>query len=160
MPMQMSNRGRGLLTQWEGIRTKAYDDGAGVLTIGVGHALSSAEKNAGVLNISGTSVPYASGITEEQVQALLACDLQKCEAALNAAIAPDLNQNQFDALVSFCFNIGINGFQRSTVLKDINNDNLGSVPNGLRMWEKAGGVFNQGLANRRENEIKLWLGQI
>jgi len=158
--MQMSDHGRGLLTQWEGFENKAYDDGVGVLTIGVGHALTSDEKSSGMLNINGSQVPYAGGISNDQVQALLACDLHKYEAALNDAIAVDLSQNQFDALVSFCFNIGINGFQSSSALKDVNNSTLDAVPDDLRKWEKAGGVFNQGLANRRENEIKLWLGQI
>jgi lysozyme len=159
MLMQMSDPGRGLLTQWEGFRTKVYDDGVGVLTIGVGHALTSAEKSAGTLNISGTPVAYANGITTDQVQGLLASDLQKFEDALNNAIKIDLTQNQFDALVSFCFNIGIGAFQGSSALRDINNNNLDAVPNDLRMWDKAGGVFNQGLANRRANEINLWLGQ-
>jgi lysozyme len=158
--MQMSDHGIGLLTQWEGFKTNVYDDGVGVATIGVGHALTPSEKSGGALNIDGTQVPYSDGISSDQVEALLACDLHKYENALNDAIAVDLAQNQFDALVSFSFNIGIAGFQGSTVLKDVNNSNFDAVPDDLRKWEKAGGVFNQGLANRRENEIKLWLGQI
>jgi len=160
MEMQMSEHGRTLLTQWEGFRNGVYDDGVHVATIGVGHALTPAEKSSGTLNINGTPVPYAGGISDDQVEALLAVDLHKYENALNDAIAINLNQNQFDALVSFCFNIGINGFQGSSVLRDVNNSALDSVPNDLRMWEKAGGQFSQGLANRRENEIKLWFGQI
>ena len=160
MSMQMSDHGRGLLTQWEGFITKPYDDGVGVLTIGVGHALTPDEKSSGMLSINGSQVPYAGGISNDQVQALLASDLHKYEDALNDSIAVDLTQNQFDALVSFCFNIGINGFQGSSALKDVNNSAFDAVPDDLRKWEKAGGVFNQGLANRRENEIKLWLGQI
>jgi lysozyme len=161
MSMQMSDHGRGLLTQWEGgCRTRVYDDGVGVDTIGVGHALTAAEKSASALNVDGTSVPYANGITLDQGEALLACDLHRFENALNDAIAVDLTQNQFDALVSFSFNVGVAAFQGSSVLRDVNNSNLDAVPNDLRMWEKAGGVFNQGLANRRENEIRLWLGQI
>ncbi|QCP49800.1 lysozyme [Trinickia violacea] len=160
MSMQMSDHGRSLLTQWEGYRNQAYDDGVGVLTIGVGHALTPTEKSSGALDINGTPVPYAGGISDDQVQALLAYDLRKYEGALNDAIATDLTQNQFDALVSFCFNIGVNGFQSSSALSDVNNNNLNAVPDDLRKWEKAGGVYNQGLANRRENEIKLWLGQI
>ncbi|MGF6754550.1 GH24 family phage-related lysozyme (muramidase) [Paraburkholderia sp. GAS42] len=160
MAMQMSEHGCGLLTQWEGFETKAYDDGVGVLTIGVGHALTPAEKSSGTVNIGGTAVPYAQGLTLAQVQALLASDLPAYENTLNDSIAVDLNQNQFDALVSFCFNIGIAGFHGSSALKDVNNSAFDEVPDDLRKWNKAGGVFNQGLANRRENEIKLWLGQI
>ena len=158
--MQMSDHGRDLLTQWEGFRSKVYDDGVGVATIGVGHALTPDEKGAGVLNIDGTPVPYANGLSRDQVVALLACDLHRYEDAINDVIAVDLAQNQFDALVSFCFNIGIGGFQGSTLLKHVNNSNFDAVPGDFRMWENAGGQHSDGLANRRENEIKLWLGQI
>lgn len=74
--------------------------------------------------------------------------------------AVDISQNQFDALVSFCYNVGINGFQGSSVLKDVNNSNFDAVPADLRMWDKAGGQVSDGLLNRRNNEVKLWLGQI
>jgi len=103
--MQMSDHGRDLLIVWEGFETKVYDDTVDVATIGVGHALTPAEKSAGALDIDGTQVPYAGGISKDQVSALLACDLHRYEDALNDAIAVDLQQNQFDALVSFCFNI-------------------------------------------------------
>ncbi|WP_168790601.1 lysozyme [Paraburkholderia aromaticivorans] len=158
--MQMSDHGRDLLTQWEGFKTHAYNDIVGVATIGVGHALTPTEKSAGALDIDGTSVPYAGGISEDQVKALLGCDLHRYESALNDAIAVDLAQNQFDALVSFCYNIGINGFQGSSVLKDVNNSNFDAVPDDLNLWNKAGGQVSQGLVNRRANEVSLWLGQI
>ena len=160
MAMQMSDHGRGLLTQWEGFKTKVYDDGVGVMTIGVGHALTANEKSSGNLTIDGAAVPYSDGLTPAQVQSLLANDLHSYESALNEAIGVTLSQNQFDALVSFCFNIGIAGFHGSSALKDLNNKVFDEVPDDLRKWNKAGGVFNQGLANRRENEIKLWLGQV
>jgi lysozyme len=158
--MQMSAHGTDLLTEWEGFEPTVYDDSVGIPTIGVGHALTPAEKSAGALDIDGTQVPYAGGITEDQVKALLACDLHRYEDALNDAIAVNLTQNQFDALVSFCFNVGIGGFQGSTLLKDVNNSNFDAVPADLRMWDKAGGVVSQGLLNRRNNEVQLWLGQI
>lgn len=158
--MQMSAHGIDLLTEWEGSETHVYDDIVGVATIGVGHALTPDEKSAGALNIDGTQVPYANGISEDQVKALLGCDLHRYESALNDAIAVDISQNQFDALVSFCYNVGINGFQGSSVLKDVNNSNFDAVPADLRMWDKAGGQVSDGLLNRRNNEVKLWLGQI
>jgi lysozyme len=160
MEMQMSDHGRSLLTQWEGFETKVYDDGVGVMTIGVGHALTPDEKKLGTLAISGSQVSYAHGLTQDQVQSLLATDLHTYESALNTSIGVPLKQNQFDALLAFCFNIGINGFHGSSALKDLNNQAFDEVPDDLRKWNKAGGVFSQGLANRRENEIKLWLGQI
>lgn len=160
MGMQMSDHGRGLLAQWEGFKTQVYDDGVGVMTIGVGHALTPNEKKTGTLTIGSSQIPYAHGLTQDQVQSLLATDLHTYEAALNEAIVVPLAQNQFDALLAFCFNIGINGFHGSSALKDLNNKAFDEVPDDLRKWNKAGGVFSQGLANRRENEIKLWLGHI
>lgn len=157
MLKQMSDHGRNLLMQWEGFRTKVYDDGAGYLTIGVGHALTATEKVSGKLDIDGAPVSFADGISEEQVQSLLSSDLKVYELALNEAITTDLTQNQFDALVSFCFNVGVGAFRSSTVLKDVNGGNLADVPGALRMWDKAGGVVNKGLANRREKEVGLWL---
>ena len=158
--MQMSDHGRDLLAQWEGFKTIVYKDIVGIPTIGVGHALTQAEQSAGAVNIDGTAVPYANGITVDQVKALLSCDLHRYEAALNDAIAVDLQQNQFDALCSFCFNVGIGGFQGSTLLKDINNSNFTAIPADLRMWDKAGGQVSTGLLNRRNNEVQLWMGQI
>jgi len=79
---------------------------------------------------------------------------------VNSGVKVALNQNQFDSLVSFTFNTGIQAFADSTLLKMLNQGNYDAVPDQLRRWVRAGGNVVQGLVNRRENEIKLWLGQI
>jgi lysozyme len=62
--------------------------------------------------------------------------------------------------VSFTFNVGASAFKQSTLLKRLNARDFVDVPNQLRRWNKSGGKKVQGLVNRRENEIKLWKGEI
>src|SRR5579864_8493173 len=149
--MQMSDHGLALLMQWEGYRTNLYDDEFGVATIGVGHAPNASEKISGMLNIDGTLVPFANGISVDQVWKLLEFDLHPYESYLDDAVTLDLTQNQFDALVSFCFQIGMDAFEGSSLLRDLNAGEIDAVPDHLRKWNKASGVFNNGLSHRREN---------
>lgn len=158
--MQTSEHGLQLLKLWEGLKTKLYEDAAGLPTIGVGHLLKKDELASGRINIQGVQVEYGAGLSDEQVSALLGQDLHPAENAVNSGTKVELNQNQFDALVAFTFNTGTQAFTDSTLLKLLNQGNYDAVPDQLRRWTKAGGKVIQGLVNRRENEIKLWLGQI
>lgn len=154
--MQMSQNGRKLLEQWEGVRLNAYKDSAGLLTIGVGHLLTKSELSSGKIDINGDSVKYANGLTSEQADGLLAQDLKPAETTVNNNVKVELNQNQFDALVSFTFNVGGGAFKGSTLLKKLNNGQYGEVPGQLVRWNKAGGKVVPGLENRRKNEVNLW----
>ena len=158
--MKMSERGQQLLIQWEGFKPKVYKDSAGLPTIGVGHLLTPQERKSGRLKIAGMSVRFSTGLTEEQVRGLLAEDLTRYEDAVSKKVLAQLGQDQFDALVSFCFNVGINAFQKSSLVACVNAGDLAAVPDELRKWTKAGGKQVPGLVNRRENEIKLWLGAV
>ena len=158
--MRTSDHGLQLLKQWEGFKTKMYKDAAGLLTIGVGHLLKKDELASCTITILGVPVKYADGLSEEQVIALLGQDLEPAENAVKSDVKSELNQNQFDALVAFTFNVGTNAFADSTLLKMLNQGNYDAVPEQFRRWTKAGGKVIPGLVNRRENEIKLWLGQI
>jgi lysozyme len=158
--MQTSEHGLQLLKQWEGFKPIMYKDAAGLPTIGVGHLLKQDELASGKININGVPVEYAAGLSDEQVTALLGQDLEPAENAVNSGAKVELSQNQFDALVSFTFNTGTQAFADSTLLKMLNQGNYDAVPDQLRRWVRAGGNVIQGLVNRRENEIKLWLGQI
>src|SRR5664279_4586687 len=115
--MEMSDHGRELLAQWEGFKQKAYEDAVGKATIGVGHLLTGAEKSSGSITINGESIAYSGGITKEQVLGLLAQDLGRFEKAINDNVTVSIEQNQFDALVAFCFNVGVGAFTDSTLLK-------------------------------------------
>jgi lysozyme len=158
--MQMSQHGLQLLEQWEGFKLQVYKDSAGLPTIGVGHLITKSEQASGTININGVPVKYAGGLTQQQVTDLLAQDVVPAQNAVNNGVKVALNQNQFDALVSFTFNVGVGAFTGSTLLKVLNQGQYDQVPTQLLRWTKAGGKVVQGLVNRRNNEIKLWNGQI
>jgi len=138
--MKMSNDGIKFLIGLEGFRNKAYKDTKGLWTTGVGHLILKDESSllTAVLN-------------DNQVQELLAKDIQKYETAVNHTIHNDITQSQFDALVSFCFNIGCAGFSNSTVAKVINNGLFDKVADSMRMWNKPVEI-----KGRREKEVKLF----
>lgn len=154
--MQMSENGKRLLSQWEGFELKLYKDSAGLDTIGVGHLITVGETISGNITINDIAVAYKKGLTKQQVFDLLAQDLRRFEQAINDNVTEVLNQNQFDALVSFSFNVGVRAFTNSTLLKVLNNRQYDEVPHQLKRWNRSGGRIVQGLVNRRNNEIKLW----
>ena len=159
--MKMSGKGRKLLAQWEGYKKKVYKDSGGKLTIGVGHLLTQKEIASGHIIINGHAVSYKNCLTDEQVVDLLGQDLPRFEQDVDRTIKVDLNQNQFDALVSFAFNIGDGAFgDHIGVVRVLNAGMYDAVPGELRKWRKDNGKIVQGLVIRRENEIKLWKGVI
>jgi GH24 family phage-related lysozyme (muramidase) len=91
---------------------------------------------------------------------LLAQDVGPREDVVNDCAKVPLEQCQFDALVSFVFNIGDGAFRKSTLLRLINQETFSLVPEQFMRWNKAGGRVVAGLNNRRSNEVKLWLGEI
>jgi len=158
--MQMSEHGLELLKQWEGFKNKLYYDSAGLPTIGVGHLLTKSELSSGKIIINGVPVKYDGGLSDQQVLDLLSQDVNPAAQVVTNKVTVGLNQNQFDALTSFTFNVGGAAFTGSTLLKLLNQGQYDEVPGQLRRWNKAGGKVVQGLINRRENEIKLWNGTI
>lgn len=145
--MRMSENGKKKLAEWEGLRTEIYLDSGGLPTIGIGHLLTEREIELGI---------FKDGITQDEAFTLLEHDLFNAENAVDTYVEVDLNQNQFDALVSFVFNVGENAFRRSTLLALLNQGQYDHVPTQLRRWNKVSGRVVEGLINRRENEIKLW----
>lgn len=158
--MQMSEHGLGLLEKWEGFELNVYKDSAGLPTIGVGHLLTKSELSSGKIVLNGVPVPYSDGLTNQQVLDLLGQDVKPAELAVNNGVKVALNQNQFDALVSFTFNVGVGAFTSSTLLKVLNQQQYTAVPTQLLRWVRSGGQVVQGLVNRRQNEISLWNGQV
>jgi len=147
MTRQISQHGLEKLKQWEGLKTKAYKDAGGVWTIGYGHTA-----------MAGSPVPYQGQvITAAEAENILLEDLAQYEAAVANNVNVKLNDNQFAALVSFAFNVGINAFKKSKLLKKLNNGNFDAVPTELMKWTKAGGKKLQGLVNRRQAEGYLWM---
>ncbi|OLY45118.1 lysozyme [Bartonella apis] len=147
MTRQISPHGLEKLKQWEGLKTKAYKDAGGVWTIGYGHTA-----------MAGSPQPYQGQvITAAEAENILLKDLVQYEAAIENNVKVKLNDNQFAALVSFAFNVGIGAFKNSTLLKKLNQGDFNAVPTELRKWVKAGGKKVQGLVNRRQAEGYLWM---
>ena len=154
--MQVSENGQKKIVAWEGFKPRAYHDAAGKLTIGVGHLLTQSELSSGKIRIQGEAVRYAAGLSDRQVLDLLGQDLKWAENAVNECVEVGLQQNQFDALVSFCFNVGATAFKNSTLLRRLNQGGYEEVPVQLRRWVHCSGAVVAGLVNRREQEIVLW----
>lgn len=144
--MKTSSNGRALIRNAEGDRPTAYYCPAGVLTIGVGH--------------TGPDVKPGMRITQVQSDTLLANDLVRFEKAVNAAVKVPLTQNQFDALVSFTFNLGAGALQSSTLLKLLNAGDYAGAAKQFAAWNKLreNGVLtvSKGLTKRRANEAALF----
>jgi lysozyme len=127
----------------EGVEYEVYKDSAGLDTIGVGHLLKEGESYK--------------VISEEQVDALLFLDLNVAMNAVVLSVKIPLTQNQFDALVSLVFNIGVTAFRNSTLLKKINqNAPKEAIVTEWHKWRKAGGKIVKGLVLRRAKELKLY----
>jgi lysozyme len=156
--MKLSDQGLEFIKRMEGCSTTMYYDVAGLPTIGVGHLLTRSEMSSGKILIVGTPVKWGKGLTPAQCNELLRQDLNWAVNALGAVLVP-LTQHQFDALVSFIFNVGAGAFRGSTLLKRLNAGDYDAVPVQLMRWTKAGGKEIAGLRNRRVFEVKMWEGE-
>lgn len=152
--MKISRQGIDLLIQREGFMLKPYRDSKGLLTIGVGHLLTQTERLTGKINISDQKVAWREGLTSGQVRVLFDQDLDKFEEAVNRFINIPLMQHEFDALVSFTFNIGRNAFRYSTMRRKLNRgDRIGAV-NEFPRWRKPKVIIS-----RRAGEQAQFMGQ-
>ena len=145
--MAVSPFGVDLICGFEGKRLTAYDDGVGVWTIGFGTTVYP----------NGIKVMKGDTCTEAQAKTYMAHDLKKFEATVNKAVTVQLNQNQFDALVSLAYNIGTNAFSKSTLVKKLNANDIRGAADQFDVWVNAGGKRMQGLVNRRAKEKALFL---
>lgn len=136
--MRMSDEGRKRLTAREGVRLKAYRDSVGVLTIGIGHTSAAGPPDV---------VPGLT-ITAKECDQIFRRDLVQYEDAVNRAVKVPLAQHQFDACVSFCYNIGTGGFTRSTVVKRINAGDMDGAAKAFMMW-----VTPPEITGRRQSEV-------
>ena len=150
MRMQCSQKGIDLIKSFEGFSLTAYHgkcDRAGLYTIGWGHA---------------RGVRPGDKITLEQAEKLLRDDLAWVERTLNADLVtgrdkPLVTQNEYDALCSLVFNIGSDAYLDSTVRRKIKQGDKMAAARAFRMWVYSNHKFIQGLANRRADEVRLFL---
>jgi len=142
--MKTSQQGLKLIERFEGLSLKPYQDCVGLWTIGIGHLI-------------GKTLPDNRTLTINECYALLASDVKKFELGVARYITAKLTQNQFDALVSFAFNLGLGTLQRSSLRQKLNRgDQEGAVKTWLK-YNKAGGQVVKGLDLRRKAEVSLFL---
>lgn len=144
--MRVSEKGLDLIKRFEGRRLKAYRDSVGVLTVGFGHTDAAGPPK----------VHSGMEITAQEAEDILRKDLTKYEDVVNDYVTVPLNQNQFDALVSFCFNLGPGNLKSSTLLKKLNAGDYDGAASEFGKWTLAGGRRLRGLVRRRKAERDLF----
>ena len=154
--MNFSGKGLTFLIRMEGKINTVYKDSAGLDTIGVGHLITKPEKATGKILIGDSLIDFIHGLTDNEVETLLKQDLARFERTINTLVRTSLTQNQYDALVSFCFNVGQTAFTNSSLLKELNKSNYSGIANELRKWKNSGGKPDPILIKRRESEIELF----
>lgn len=139
----ISNKGTDLIRNFEGFRSHAYQDVTGVWTIGYGHTK----------NVQPTDV-----ISAAQGYSMLRNELIEYENYVNTLVKVPLYQHQFDALVSWTYNLGPTNLKNSTLLEVLNKGRYDLVPDEIRRWNRAGGKELEGLTRRREAEALMFAG--
>ena len=145
--MITSQKGIDLIKHYEGLRLKAYVCSGNKNTIGYGTTIYP----------NGNFVELTDTCTKEQAETYLKNDLKRFESAVNRLVGLPINQNQFDALVCFTYNVGVGNLQSSTLLKMINLNKFEEASLQFERWNKAGGKELKGLTLRRLAEKKLFL---
>jgi GH24 family phage-related lysozyme (muramidase) len=142
--MDLSQNGLDLIKEFEGLKLTAYKalKTEKYYTIGYGHY--------------GSDVKEGQKITKAQAESLLKKDVTRFVDAVNEGVKTELNQNQFDALVSFTYNVGESAFKKSTLLEKLNKRDFEGAVKEFARWNKSGGKVIQGLINRRKKEQALF----
>ncbi|UTL79542.1 lysozyme [Pseudomonas putida] len=140
--MRTSQRGLSLIKSFEGLHLQAYQDAVGVWTIGYG---TTRGVNAGM------------SITKEQAERMLLNDVQRFEPEVERLIMAPLSQNQWDALISFTYNLGAANLESSTLRRLLNAGDYAGAAGQFPRWNKAGGKVLQGLVRRRAAEREMFL---
>ena len=143
--MKISENGLNLIKSFEGLRLKAYkvSESEKYYTIGYGHY--------------GADVKPGMTITKKQADELLKKDVDKFVDGVNKLLKVNVNQNQFDALVSFAYNVGLGALKASTLLKLVNKGAFKEASKEFDLWVRSGGKVLAGLVRRREKEKELFL---
>ncbi|QKN81365.1 lysozyme [Scandinavium goeteborgense] len=145
--MEMSNNGINMLKGFEGCELTAYQDSVGVWTIGYGWTQP----------VNGVPVGKGMTITQDIADNLLRSGLVQYEKGVTGLVKVTINQNQFDALTDFAYNLGVKSLESSTLLKKLNAGDFSGAAAEFPKWNKAGGKVLPGLVKRREAERSLFL---
>jgi lysozyme len=141
--MKINEKGLALIKECESCKLKSYRDIVGIWTIGWGH--------------TGSEVNPDLIWTQEQADNQLRQDLGRVEDGVSDRLEVDVNENQFSALVSLAYNIGLRNFNTSGLLKQVNLGNFDIAAERFLLWDKASGREVPGLMRRREQERSLFL---
>ncbi|EMH4137223.1 lysozyme [Serratia marcescens] len=145
--MQISKSGIELIKRFEGLRLKAYQDSVGVWTIGYGWTQP----------VDGKKVGPGMQIVQATADRLLKCGVVQYEQGVSLLVKVKITQSQFDALVSFAYNLGLRSLSTSTLLKKLNAGDKQGAADEFGKWVNAGGKRLDGLVVRRAAERELFL---
>lgn len=146
--MNIGKQGLELIKKYEGFYSKPYLDPIGIPTIGYGATYYPSK-----VKVTMKDKP----LTEKEASELLVQMLKVYENQVALLVTKPINQNQFDALVSFTYNLGATNFGKSTLLKKINvNPNDSTIRQEFEKWNRAGGKILNGLIKRRKDEAALY----
>jgi GH24 family phage-related lysozyme (muramidase) len=148
-PTQISQDGAEFIARFESFVPNLYNDSEGHCTVGYGHLVHLQNCNF----VEASEKPFLNGISEAEGLQYFRSDLAIYEQAVNRSVTVPLAQNQYDALVSFAFNVGPNGFANSDLVLYLNQGNYSAVPEQMMLWTNFG---DPGLTRRREFEITLF----
>jgi lysozyme len=146
--MNVSDKCINMIKHHEGFVRKPYQDPIGLWTVGVGHLIGDGKK---------LPKEWNKEFTDEEVDNILCEDLERFEIGIQRLTKVSLTQSQFDALVSFSFNVGLGNFQSSTLRSKLNRGDYEGASNEFPKWRKAGGKILKGLVKRRADERNLFL---
>ncbi|HGM6603166.1 TPA: lysozyme [Serratia marcescens] len=145
--MKISDDGMALIKRFEGLRLQAYQDSVGVWTIGYGWTQP----------VAGRKVGAGMVINAATAERLLICGVAQFEQVVERLVAVTITQGQFDALVSFAYNLGLRALENSTLLRRLNAGDRQGAADQFGRWVNAGGVRLDGLVARRAAERALFL---
>lgn len=146
--MKVTTEGLALIREFEGFRAAAYRDATGVWTIGYGHT-----SRAGLPPVTRGMI-----ISRDEAERILAADVAQFAQGVRSRLTRPLNDQQFSALVSFAYNVGLGNFEKSSVRLAANAGDDARVQRRLALWVKAGGRTLPGLVRRRAAEAALYGG--
>lgn len=147
MGRKIAKPGLDLIKSFEGLYLTAYLDIVGIPTIGYGCTNG----------ITKDDVKNKRTITEQQATDMMMHELESFERGVEKCVLVPINQNQFDALIAFSYNVGLGALQKSTLLKLLNAGDVSGAAEQFLRWNKAGGVEVKGLTRRRQAERSLFL---
>ena len=144
--MQLSDIGVDLITNFEGLKLDPYNDSRGFATIGIGHLIR-----------RGPVIPEDKSITKQQAYDLFKTDSAWAQKAVSTLVKVPLSQHEFDALVSWTFNLGSGTLANSMVLTLLNAQKYAEAAVHMLLYNKSGGAMLPGLVRRRQAEVNLFL---